>query len=347
MSAEPVSGSFWFLFAYDVCEEIDLERLRGLISADPPSLPPDSAPFERPPVVETLPPQPDSPLRGAINYYDYGVLSIRLELPFSLTWPGLVDAASSLADLPEPHALAAATVRARIAAIGGAMVHPRDPWLEEEYHVIHVHSPATALLASNAAEIAQIVRAEQTALAPAEQEEILRHRLSYYPNDLIVIGWTAAFLHDTPDGAAAAVRLLEYANTQLLEFRYYDHVLTGVLAGVYQSLGKQSGLLSRWRMAREARQLNTLLLEVRELTERADTAIKFLSDMYAARVYRLAAEKLGVGDFRRLVDTKLHTASELYRFMMDQFHASRAFVLELMVVIILIIDLIYLFRGKS
>jgi hypothetical protein len=33
--------------------------------------------------------------------------------------------------------------------------------------------------------------------------------------------------------------------------------------------------------------------------------------------------------------------------MVDQFHQSRAFVLELMVVIILIIDLIWLFKGKS
>jgi competence protein ComGC len=33
--------------------------------------------------------------------------------------------------------------------------------------------------------------------------------------------------------------------------------------------------------------------------------------------------------------------------MVDQFHQSRAFVLELMVVVILVIDLIYLFHGKS
>jgi hypothetical protein len=31
----------------------------------------------------------------------------------------------------------------------------------------------------------------------------------------------------------------------------------------------------------------------------------------------------------------------------DQFHQSRAFFLELLVVIILIIDLIFLFRGKG
>ena len=33
--------------------------------------------------------------------------------------------------------------------------------------------------------------------------------------------------------------------------------------------------------------------------------------------------------------------------MADQFHQSRAFVLELMVVIILIIDLIWLFKGAT
>jgi uncharacterized Rmd1/YagE family protein len=54
---------------------------------------------------------------------------------------------------------------------------------------------------------------------------------------------------------------------------------------------------------------------------------------------------VGVPDYKNLVQKKLDTAEDLYRFMVDQFHQSRAFVLELMVVIILIIDLIYLFRG--
>jgi hypothetical protein len=68
--------------------------------------------------------------------------------------------------------------------------------------------------------------------------------------------------------------------------------------------------------------------------------------MFAARVYRLVSAKVGVPDYRKLVDQKLEIAGELYRFMMDEFHQSRAFVLELMVVIILIIELFYFFRGK-
>jgi uncharacterized Rmd1/YagE family protein len=88
------------------------------------------------------------------------------------------------------------------------------------------------------------------------------------------------------------------------------------------------------------------LLDVSELTEHADNAIKFLSDMFSARLYKLAALKIGVPDYKDLVKQKLDTAEELYRFMVDQFNQSRAFVLELMVVVILVIELVMLFRGK-
>jgi hypothetical protein len=85
---------------------------------------------------------------------------------------------------------------------------------------------------------------------------------------------------------------------------------------------------------------------VRELAERVDNSIKFLSDMFAARLYRMAAAKIGVPDYRTLVDQKLESAGDLYGFMMDRFYQSRAFVMELMIVIILLIDLAFLFRGK-
>ena len=99
-------------------------------------------------------------------------------------------------------------------------------------------------------------------------------------------------------------------------------------------------------MARQAEHLNAMRLDVIELTERSDNAIKFLSDMFSARLYKLAASKVGVPDYKDLVTQKVQTAEELYRFMVDQFNQSRAFVLELMVVIILIIELVYFFRGK-
>jgi len=209
-------------------------------------------------------------------------------------------------------------------------------------------SPSAAdLLAANGDRIAQVVRGETAMLSEGERQEILQSRISYYPNDLAVIGWNAAFIYDTPSGAETVIQLLQYANSQLLEFRHYDELLTHELEGVYDFLESGgTGLWSRWRTARAASKLHTVLLDVSELTERADNAIKFLSDMFSARLYKLAAQKVGVPDYKDLVQEKLHTAEDLYRFMVDQFNQSRAFVLELMVVVILIIELVYFFRGK-
>ena len=183
-------------------------------------------------------------------------------------------------------------------------------------------------------------------LSEGERQEILQSRISYYPSDLAVIGWNAAFIYDTTVGAETAIQLLQYANSQLLEFRHYDELLTKELEKVYDFL--DAGAPASGRAGgppAPPSKLHTVLLDVNELTERADNAIKFLSDMFSARLYKLCAAKVGVPDYKDLVKEKLQTAEDLYRFMVEQFNQSRAFVLELMVVVILIIELIYFFKG--
>ena len=231
------------------------------------------------------------------------------------------------------------------------MTKPYAEWLSEDYLIFHVREmtgapTAKALVADYGGQITQVVRGDTLTLAEGEIAEVLHSRISYYATDLAVIGWNAAFLYDTAAGAETAIQLLEYANSQLLEFRHYDELLTRELELVYVRLEDGTGMFARWRLARSATHLHTMLLEVTELTEHADNAIKFLSDMFSARLYKLAAAKVGVPDYKDLVTQKVQTAEELYRFMVDQFNQSRAFFLELTVVIILIIELIYLFRGR-
>jgi hypothetical protein len=79
----------------------------------------------------------------------------------------------------------------------------------------------------------------------------------------------------------------------------------GLLSDVYRKLERGSGLPARWRFAREAERLNWIRLEIRELTERVDNSIEFLSDRFAARLYRMAAARIGVPDDRMLVEQKL------------------------------------------
>ena len=165
-------------------------------------------------------------------------------------------------------------------------------------------------------------------------------------NDLTVVGWNAAFIYDAKAAADTTIRIFEYANSQLLQFRHYDELLTRELATAYRFLESRRGLLAGWRMRPGATRLRTVLLEITELTERTNNALKFVGDMFSARLYKLCASKIGVVEYQALVQDKLHTADDLYDFMIEKFHQARGFFLESVVVVILIIELFYLFRGK-
>jgi hypothetical protein len=361
-SDAPLCGSVLVMIQFDVCEEIRLDQLRQILGARTADASfKHSAPgyvrFQRPPVEEALEPlvlESGERLQGEIKYFDYGVVSVVFELPFSGDWHKLVQLSSRWVSDTNFESLATRIVKQKLERVRPALVKPYDvnatEWLKEDYFIFHLReisgSPsATDLLSSQADGISQVVRGENQPLSDGERQEILQSRISYYPNDLAVIGWNAAFIYDSPSGAETAIQLLQYANSQLLEFRHYDELLTRQLEDVYDFLERGRGMWSRWRTARAASKLHTVLLDVSELTERADNAIKFLSDMFSARLYKLAASKVGVTDYKDLVQQKLQTAEELYRFMIDEFNQSRAFVLELMVVVILIIELIFFFRG--
>jgi len=363
-AATPLRGSVLVLIQFDVCEEIRLDVLRTIFGARTAEASfkhqaPGYVRYQRPPVEETLEPlvlESGERLEGEIKYYDYGVVSLVFELPFSGDWDKLVQLSCRWTSDTNFERLATRVVKQRLERAAPALVKPYDlkkgEWLQEDYFIFHVREiegapSANDLLAANGDQISQVVRGEMQTLSDGERQEILQSRISYYPNDLAVIGWNAAFIYDDPAGAETAIQLLQYANSQLLEFRHYDELMTKELENVYDFLETGgTGLLSRWRTARAASKLHTVLLDVNELTERADNAIKFLSDMFSARLYKLAASKVGVPDYKDLVKEKLQTAEDLYRFMVDQFNQSRAFVLELMVVVILIIELVYFFRGK-
>jgi hypothetical protein len=359
-AAAPLRGSVLVLIQFDVCEEIRLDELRKIFPARKAEASFKKAPayvrYQRTPVEETLEPlilESGERLAGEIKYYDYGVVSLEFELPFSGDWDTLIQLSCRWTSDTNFEKLASRVARQKLERAAPALVKPyKGEWLQEDYFIFHVReiegSPsADELLASQRDHIAQVVRGEMGMLSEGERQEILQSRISYYPSDLAVIGWDAAFIYDTPAGAETAIQLLQYANSQLLEFRHYDELLTKELENVYDFLeAGRTGWWSRWRTARAASKLHTVLLDVNELTERADNAIKFLSDMFSARLYKLCASRVGVPDYKDLVKEKLQTAEDLYRFMVDQFNQSRAFVLELMVVVILIIELVYFFRGK-
>src|SRR5579863_10685981 len=196
--AGPLRGSVLVLIQFDVCEEIRLDELRKLFPARTAEASFKKAPayvrYQRPPVEETLDPlilDSGERLAGEIKYYDYGVVSLVFELPFSGDWDKLVELSSRWTSDTNFEKLASRVVRQRLERAAPALIkrYPEENWLQEDYFIFHVRdidgSPtADELLATHRNEIAQVVRGETATLSEGERQEILQSRMSYYPSDL-------------------------------------------------------------------------------------------------------------------------------------------------------------------
>jgi hypothetical protein len=358
-------GCFRILLLFDVAEAFDQRKLRALMGprAVPvrhvfPRRTPEYVRFEEAPILEpgeplTLP--SGDRVTFAIKYYAFAVVVVQMEVPFDCDWSALLAQASRWIDDDAVKSAGRQIAERHLDLVAPAVIRPNKDWLQEEYMVVEVHeirdpdgaAPLAAdLLANHGQQITQLVRGEVVPLAAKTSDEIIESSISYYPSDLIVIGSSAAFVYDASD-AAAAVQVLEYAKMQLLETRYYDGLMSRLLSDVYDALEeKRNFLLRRWTIPRDAKRFNTIRLDVMELTERIDNAIKFVSDAYYARVYRLAAGRIGLPEYRNLVDEKLRTVGELYDFMVEEFNEARSFVLEVAVAILALLDVIFLLRGK-
>src|ERR1035438_6283833 len=220
--AEPASlrGSLWIFVLYDVADEIRLDQLSAIVGVEPvPRQPafkhpaPDYVRFERPPVIQYLDPvvlETGELFQRRIKYFDYGVISVELEMRFEADWERLIRISSRWITAPELETRSADLVKTHVERVRAALVQPYQSWLSEDYYIIQLNEvldseghlvDAPGLLDRNGGQIAQIVRGEAMPLSAGERREVLQASLSYYPTDLIVVGWVAALIFDHKEGA--------------------------------------------------------------------------------------------------------------------------------------------------
>jgi hypothetical protein len=355
------SATIAALYLFDVAEQIDLARLRDALGGgaaarlSSKSAQPANLRYQVPPLVFEGDAAGLPPIEGfhaRLKFFDYGVVSLALVRPFTGTWDELVAASQRYIENAKLEDAAEQAVRQTVERCSAAMTNARQSFLTEDYLIVAVHelvSPcdADALLAERGPQLAQMLRGESGALSRQEQEEVLRNRLSYFAHDLVIPTWNAAFVYDTEAGAAEAMELFEFTNSQLLEFRYYDTLLDAELARLYPQLQRTSwwhNLLGGGAV-RAANQVHSLFIDINEITDRTDNALKIVGDIYAARVLALAAARLGLARWRQSVEDKLETLDDIYRFAVEQVSISRGQFLEVAVVLILVIELVLFFLG--
>jgi hypothetical protein len=359
---EILAGHIQAFYLFDVAETIDLRAIPSLIGGPavaarlaPKPATPAYVQYEKPPVSfdgSAVGLQQLDGFQMRVRAYDYGVISIALAQPFSGDWADLLAVGQTLIENEDIEQRAESACRALIGRIGPSLVGLRESLLSEDYLVYVVNrlereASADELIAVHGDTIAAMLRGERQPLSNQEKTKILRHRLSYLRDDLVIATWNAAFVYDTPAGAQAALEILEFANSQLLEFRYYDQRLDAELAQIYARL-QHPRWYDEWmgsKYARAARQVHSLFIDVNELTDRTETALKFVGDIYAARLFGLVANRLGLGTWKASVQEKLETLDDIYRFAVEQSSISRGQLMELAIVAILVMELVLVLLG--
>jgi len=354
-------GHVTALFLFEVADAIDLEAVRRHSAATAPAplstKPPTPAylQYAQPPIVidgAALDVGDAHGFRVRFKTFEYGVVSVALTRPLPDGWAAVLEAGIGWHEDATLIADAERLCRHLLDRISGAVTRRRDTFLNEDYLVFTVHPDAdvpdaTTLLATRGGLIAQLLRGERDTLSDQERENVLGHRISYYATDVVIPTWSSALVYDTEGGAQGALEILEFANSQLLEFRYYDQLLDRELARTYASLqrgGWLRTLLGR-RYIRAARQVHAFFIDVNELTDKTENALKIAGDVYAARLFGLAAARLGLDRWKANVSDKLKTLDDIYRFAVEHMGMARGEFLEATVVLLILLEIVLLAIG--
>jgi hypothetical protein len=233
-------------------------------------------------------------------------------------------------------------VRSRTAP---ALTRPSATAIEEDYLLVEVREFSEPLSASELeqrVDLVPLLSGEERALSDSARRDLRRQTFSYYRDDLVVLTWDRAFIYE-PRGDSDVADVLEVANAQLLELRYYDELLDAELPGMYdrvEEARRATSLLAARHFAALARRLYTLVAEVTELTEKVDNALQVTEDVYLARICSSALALFRVPLLGAAVDRKLAIIRDTYTALYDEASSSRAELLELAIIVLIIIEIV-------
>ncbi|MEA2788261.1 MAG: hypothetical protein QOG73_667 [Acetobacteraceae bacterium] len=365
--ASALDVSVGYILAYrlfDVAYAIDLAKAedtwartvrtgssRGRLTTTPPK----AISFGVPPVALGLGTVALALPEGAIQanatarLFDFGVVSLALRVTVTdLSWAIFsqrLNAVDQAVGLAPASALWTELLDRVRQGVGDALIRPIPSTLEEDYLVGVANAfsekiTADALVAR--IDLIPLLSGELRPLSQGARQDLLRHRYSYYTDDMVVLTWDRAFIYE-PRGDTDVTDVLEVANAQLLEMRYYDELLDAELPRMYdlvEAARRRWALPGARRFADLARRLYTMVAEVTELTEKVDNALQVTEDVYLARIYAAALELSRVSTVSAAVDRKLSIIRGTYSALYDEASSSRSSLLEIIIVVLIAVEIV-------
>jgi len=347
---------------YDVGYEIDLAGAEAALAAnDPERLRPSRAGAQaiqipNPPLAVRLGSESVQcagdrhDVEFSARLFDFGVVSLRARLTSGgvQDWSRLAAWSSQVTGDPEWAACFAGWRDRLIAQAAPAIRKAGTADVVEDYAVFRIHElqdrvgRAVPIDALGEEAIAALLFGEQRPLSAAARRDSLSPRFSYYEDDLAVLAWNAALIVEPVPEDVDVEYVLEFANAQLLELRYYDSVLDQEIPRIYDEIAaaRQSFRFMGRRYSRLLAALQTRVADATELVERVENALKVTEDVHLARIYAAALEIFRGRTWRTGIDRKVAIVREAYTMLNGESLARRTEILELTIIGLIAVELI-------
>ena len=289
--------------------------------------------------------------------FDFGVVSLRMRVPApdEMAWTAFVDFGNRIGGGADALAIFDGELARLLAELGPAVERMAVASVTEDYTVFRVTTlrdanggalPAGSLTDGD---VVPLLLGEERPLSEAARRELLPHRFSYYADDLAILTWDNALVIDpAPEEETDVEYVLEFANAQLLELRYYDALLDAELPRMYDRVADARGGVRGFRNRRFRELLGKMqqtVADSTEIVERVENSLKVTDDVYLARIYAAALEIFRGRVWRTGIDRKLSIIRETYAMLNDEAQAARSEALEIAIVVLIVGEIaIALFR---
>jgi hypothetical protein len=280
-----------------------------------------------------------------VRAYDYGVLSIILEIPVTdMDFKEFEQLAFALKNTDEIDNECRNQLRQAVEVLGDSLIGYNLSLFEEDYTIFFIESlvPATGIdeLFLHY-DMAKLLLYEDKPLSDKVRDEITALKFTYYKDDCTVLSWDSALIIE-PSGEPEIADILEFAHAQLLELRYYDHIVDRELKSLYESISAKE-VPSLWKIRKYenlAAKVMRTITELTDITEKIDNSLKVTEDVYYAKIYMAALRLFRVKEWDAVIRRKLDIATRVYDMLYRDIATKRTELLELTIIILIVIEII-------
>lgn len=245
--------------------------------------------------------------------FDIGVISLILRIQFDddVTQEEYLDMAIESENMPEEKIRE--YLDAVLETISQACVKQRVSDFEEDFVVYYFQNKLPDW------DLVPLLLKDRTPVSSQTRADTLANYFTY-SDDITYLAWDSAIVYDKT-GSLDIPDLLEFANAQFLELRYYDNALAQDIDKSYDEL-EEASLVNKDNRQETYRRIRGRLMEVMadisNIMGNINNALQVTEDIFYARVYTRYMELLKAANWKETIDYKLNTIQRTYTLLNEE-----------------------------